>query len=261
MLETLLITFREGLEAFLIVAIMLAYVNKMGYTRLKKPIFSGIIVAIIISSTTGWHVAELAQDPVWEGSFAMIAGLMVASFTLYVMRTARHIKGDIGQKLEANAGKGGALAEIGVFIFTILMMSREGMETALMLGALTAQNDSTEMIIGALAGLASIAAIATLWASQSRRINIGLFLQVTGIFLVLFSIELFAYGLHELSEMAAIPFIGDNANMAFHTWSEPIEETILSNVITFGLIGIPSIWLLGSYLKDKFSKQNSLSAA
>lgn len=261
MLETLLITFREGLEAFLIIAIMLAYIDKMGYTHLKKPIFSGIVVALIISCTTGWHVAELAQDPVWEGCFAMIAGLMVASFTLYIMRTAKHIKGDIGQRLEESAGKGGALAEIGVFVFTILMISREGMETALMLGALTAQNDSRDMLIGALAGLASIGAIAYLWASQSHKINIGLFLQVTGIFLVLFSIELFAYGLHELSEMAAIPFIGDNANMAFHTWSEPIEETMLSNIITFGLIGIPTVWLLTSYFKDRFGKQSLAGSA
>lgn len=156
--------------------------------------------------------------------------------------------------------KGGALAEIGVFVFTILMISREGMETALMLGALTAQENAGSMEIGALAGLAGIGLIGWLWATQSRRINIGLFLQVTGIFLVLFSIELFIYGLHELSETAAIPLIGDDANMWFHTVSEPIENGIGQNIITFGLLAVPLLWLLAPLVKDKLFHHASTSA-
>lgn len=261
MLETLLITFREGLEAFLIVAIMLAYVTKMGYFHLRKPIYSGILVALIISATTGWHVAELAEDPVWEGTFSLIAGALTASFTIYIMQTAKRIRSNIGDSIEHNMNKGGALAEIGVFIFTILMISREGMETALMLGSLTAQENAAAMWTGALAGLAGITSIAWLWSTQSRRINIGLFLQVTGVFLVLFSIELFAYGLHELSEMAAIPLIGDDANMMLHTWSEPIESKIGSNIITFGLVIVPCLWLIAPLLRDRFLKTGASAAA
>ena len=196
MLEPLIITFREGLEAFLIVAIMLAYLKKSGRTYLEKPVYAGIALAILISVTAGWHVAELAEAPVWEGSLAMAAGLLVASFTLYIMKTAKTIRHDIGNRLEQNAQKEGFWAIAGVFIFTVLMISREGMETALMLGAITAQNHGASMLIGGLAGLASVAFIGYLWSVQSQRINLRLCLQGTGIFLILFSAHVFIYGLH-----------------------------------------------------------------
>ena len=253
MLETAVVIFREGLEAFLIVAIMLAYVTKTGHEHLKKPIYAGIAVAFFVSITTGWHVAELAQEPVWEGTLAMVAGALVASFTLYVMKTAKNIKGDIHNKLEKASSEENTLAEIGVFIFTILMISREGMETALMLGALTAQEEALSMYLGAGAGAALVGAIAYLWVSQSQKINLRLFLQVTGVFLVLFSIELFFYGLHELSEMNAIPMIGDDWNINFHIATEFIETPWISNTITAGLLGIPCGWLGYSYWRNKLA--------
>jgi high-affinity iron transporter len=227
MLETLIVVFREGLEAFLIVAIMLAYVTKTGHSGLRKPIFAGIGLAALISVTTGWHVAELAQDPIWEGSLAMIAGALVASFTLYVMKTAQNIRSGIHESLEKKAQEEGALADIAVFAFTVLMVSREGMETALMLGTLSSQNDAIMMWLGAGLGAALVGVIAYLWASQSQRINLRLFLQVTGVFLVLFSVDLFLYGLHELSEMNAIPLIGDDMNTNFHIWTEAIETPLV----------------------------------
>jgi high-affinity iron transporter len=252
MLETLVIIFREGLEAFLIVAIMLAYLTKTGRFHLIKPVYAGVAAALFISATTGLHVAELAQDPIWEGTLAVIAGVLVASFTIYIMRTAKTIRQEIGTSLEKNAQKEGIWAEFGVFFFTILMVAREGMETALMLGAITAQNDATDMWIGAFGGLALIGIVAYLWSSQSQKINLRLFLQVTGIFLVLFSVHLFFYGLHELSEMEAIPLIGSEANMNFHIWTEPMEEDFGANLITLGLLFIPVGWLGLSFIKDRF---------
>lgn len=251
MLETLLITFREGLEAFLVIAIMLAYVTKTGRDYLKKPIYAGIAVAIIISATTGWHVADLAEDPLWEASLALIAGVLVASFTIYVMRTASHIRADIGKTIEDKASQGGVIAEIGVFAFTILMIAREGMETALMLGAISAQNDAINMWVGALAGLAIVAVIAWLWSSQSNKINLRLFLQVTGVFLVLFSIQLFIYGIHELSELEAIPLIGADLNYTLHIYTEPFgHSSLYAQLITYSLLAVPMLWLGGSYVRD-----------
>lgn len=261
MLETAVVIFREGLEAFLIVAIMLAFVTNTGRFHLRKPIFSGIIVALLISATTGYHVAGLAQEPVWEGSLAMIAGLLVATFTIYIMRTAKNIRGDIHRRMENTSSQDGALAEIGIFAFTILMIAREGMETALMLGAYSGQIEPLQMWLGAALGLSLVGIIGFLWVSQSHKINLRLFLQVTGVFLVLFSFELFFYGLHELSEMNLIPFIGEEANMNFHIWTEFIEEPIISNLITLGLLVVPTMWLLGAYVRDKFKQSQNLSAA
>lgn len=261
MLETAVVIFREGLEAFLIIAIMLAYVTNTGRYNLRKPIFAGIAVAFLISVTTGYHVAELAQDPVWEGTLAMIAGALVASFTIYIMRTAKNIRGDIHARMEKSASQENVLAEIGIFIFTILMIAREGMETALFLGTYSGQISPSEMWGGAAIGAVLVTAIVYLWVSQSHKINLKLFLQVTGIFLVLFSLELFLYGLHELSEMNKIPLIGDNMNISFHIWTEVIETPLISNFITLGLLVVPSVWLLGAYVRDKFTPTQDFKVA
>lgn len=253
MIETLLITFREGLEAFLVVAIMLAYLTKTGRTNLVKPVYAGIAAALLISATTGWHVAEMAEDPLWEGTLALAAGILVASFTIYIMRTAKTIRQDIGNSLERSAQKEGMAAQIGVFVFTVLMIAREGMETALMLGAITAQQDAVQMWMGGMAGLLAVAFIAYLWSSQSNKINLRLFLQVTGIFLVLFSIDLFVYGMHELAEMNALPLIGPEAN---HWLYEATEmPKLVKNMITYSLLAVPTLWLAVSYIKDRFNRQ------
>lgn len=251
MIESFMVLFREGTEAFLIVAIMLAYVTKAGRNNLVRPIQAGIVVALIISATTGWHVAELAQDPVWEGTLAMLAGALVASFTVYVMRTAKNIRENITRRIDQSAAQDSALAEFGVFAFTVLMVAREGMESALMLGTLSARADSTAMLSGAGTALLMIAVFAVFWVKHSHRINLKIFMQVTGTFLIVFSLHLFAYGLHELSEMAAIPFIGEHWNTEFHVWSEPIESPLFMNIFTLALIAVPFAGICFSWLRNK----------
>lgn len=254
MFETLVITFREGLEAFLIVAIMAAYLMKTGRQNLMPALYGGIGAAVLISATTGWHVAELAEDPIWEGTLAMAAGALVASFTIFIMRNAKNIKGNIHQSMESQADKGGILAMAGIFIFTVLMIAREGMETALMLGAISAQTNATSMWIGALAGLLSVAAIGFLWVTQSNRINLKLFMQVTGIFLILFAIDLFIYGVHELSEMYAIPFVGYGVNAFLHENTEIFGHgSLYSQIVTYALICVPAGWLILSAAMQRLS--------
>ena len=252
MLETMLITFREGLEAFLIVAITLAYLTKTGRFNLVKPAWFGVIVALIISATTGYHIQELAGEPVTEGILALIAGGLVATLTVYVMKTAGTIRQDIHNRIEKHAAQDGALAEIGIFFFVVLMISREGMETALMLGALTGKTETSALMGGAMLGLALVGVIGYFWIRQSHRINLKLFMQVTGIFLVLFSIHLFLYGLHELSEMHAIPFLSEEMTITFHHMTEPFEPgEPIGNLITYSLLAIPCGWLFVSYLRGK----------
>ena len=254
MFETLVITFREGLEAFLIVAIMTAYLAKTGRKNLLGAVYAGIATALFISATTGWHVAELAKDPIWEGSLALIAGAMVASFTFFVMKNAKNIRGNIHGALENQAMRAGFFSLLGVFVFTVLMIAREGMETALMLGAISAQTDAVNMWIGGVLGLISVAAIGWLWVTQSDRINLKLFMQVTGIFLILFAIDLFVYGVHELSEMSAIPFVGERVNEFMHINTESLAHgSAFSLVITYSLLIVPVAWLGFSALVNRKS--------
>jgi len=251
MIETLIVVFREGLEAFLVVAIMLAYLGNTGRESLKLPVYVGIVVALGICAITWWQVAALAANPIWEGSLAILAGLLVASVTIFVMRTAKNIRSNIDQQLEKSINKGGILTFLGLFVFTVLMVSREGMETALMLGTISAQKNADQMMVGAGLALLLVSLIGFMWVKQSAKINLRLFLQVTGVFLILFAFYLFLYGMHELSEMMAIPFIGETANINFHTASEIIETPLVGGVISLALIGLPILWIGISWLKER----------
>ncbi len=250
MLETIIITFREGLEMFLIIAIMLAYLTKTGRTHLREPVYWGAGVAAVISLTTGWHIAELAEDPMMEGGLAILAGVLVATMTYTVMKASGTIRQTINDKIEHNASKAGWSAALGIFAFTVTMIAREGMETAMMLGAMTGSYNQGDVIVGALLGFAGVGVIGYFWVTKSARINLKAFMQVTGIFLMLFCVHLFIYGFHELTEIGAVPFID---NFKWHTLSEPLEPgEPIGNLITFGLLAVPCMWLAYSYAWDKY---------
>lgn len=263
MLETTLITFREGLEASLVVAIMLAYLKKSGQYALMQPVYTGIGAALILSVTTGWHVAELAENPIWEGALAIISGIMVASFTAYVMRTAGNIRSEITQKLQDEISyKTGIKAWFGVFIFTTLMIAREGMETALMLGSISAEMNTASLTIGALFGFSLVALIGYMWTKQSQLINLRLFMQATGIFLILFAVHLFINGVHELSEAFALPLLNDEIQLFVHDVTEPLgPESRFADLITLSLLAVPCGWIGLSYLKTKFFKPTASAMA
>ena len=94
--------------------------------------------------------------------------------------------------------KTGAAAFAGVFLFTLLMITREGMETALLMGTLVFQMKASDMVMGAIAGVVVAAFVASLWSRYGHRVNLGLFFQVTAVFLLIFVVQLFIYGFHEL---------------------------------------------------------------
>lgn len=260
MLETLLITFREGLEAFLIVAITLAYLTKTGRHSLKKPVYWGIAVALLMSATTAWHIAGIADTPLMEGALALVAGILVASLTYYMMTTAHKIKDHIGQTIEKHAAKVGMGAMIGMFVFTVVMISREGMETALMLTAISTKTDSSQMMLGGLMGVGLTAFIAYLWASQSHKINLKLFMQVTGVFLFLFAVHLFLYGVYELTEVEGTVFYNDAVHQAMKPWVS--SKTLFGQLTIYGLLVVPCAWLMLAYAKDKlFGKPQHVAGA
>ena len=259
MLETLLITFREGLEAFLIVAITLAYLTKTGRTDLKKPVYAGIAVALLVSATTGWHIAEMADTPLMEGWLAIVAGVLVASLTYYMMKHAHKIKEQIGDTVEKHAAKAGKGAILGMFIFTVVMIAREGMETALMLSAISHKTDGSQMMMGALFGLGLTAFIGYLWATQSHKINLKAFMQVTGIFLFLFALHLFLYGIYELTEVEGSVFFNDAVHQAMKPFVS--SKTLFGQLTIYGLLVVPCAWLMIVAVKDKFFTREQLIAA
>jgi high-affinity iron transporter len=249
MLETLLITFREGLEAFLIVAVTMAYLIKTDRSHLLKSVYAGIATAVLISLTTAWHIAELAQDPFMEGILAMTAGVLVATLTIVLIKGAKNITSKMTETLEKHAKKTGIAAFVGVFIFTVLMVAREGMETAMMIGAISSEFKDGDILVGAILGLSCVGIIGRIWITQSHRINIRLFMQATAIFLIIFCVHLFSYGFHELTEGNALPLID---NHYWHVLTEPLEPSEpVGKFITFLSLAIPLLWICAPYIKKR----------
>ena len=165
----------------------------------------GIAVSVVLSVFAGWLFSRAANQALWEGVLALVAAVSVASLTVHMWRTARRIKGEIEGQLQQSSALQGGKAWLGVFLFTLLMISREGMETALLMGTLIFQVRAFDIIMGAAAGTVVAAIVAWLWSRYGHRVNLGLFFQVTAIFLLLFVVQLLIYGFHELTEANLFP--------------------------------------------------------
>lgn len=240
MLQAFVITLREGLEAFLIIAISLAYLRKSGRRELIPAVHWGIGLSILLSVVAAYLFQQAANQALWEGLLAIVAAVSVASLTVHMWRTARKIKGEIEGQLRTSTQKTGAAAWMGVFAFTLLMISREGMETALLMGTLLTQVQAFSILAGAVAGTLSAAAMAALWSRYGHRVNLAVFFQVTAIFLLVFVAQLLIYGFHELTEANLFP-----ASEALHWATEPYgPDGVYGQYLTYLLVAIPLGWLL-----------------
>ena len=184
MLQAFIITLREGLEAFLIIAISLAYLRKSGRHALVPAIHWGVAVSIVVSIAAGMLLQRVSNQALWEGVLAIVAAVLVASLTVHMWRVAKRMKREIEGRLHASAIRAGFAAFLGVFGFTVLMITREGMETALLINALLFQVQSLQLVVGAMAGLLCAAGVAWLWSRYGHRVNLAYFFQVTAIFLL-----------------------------------------------------------------------------
>jgi high-affinity iron transporter len=245
MIQAFVITFREGLEAFLIVAISLAFLRKSGSRHLVPAVHWGIAGSVVLSVIAGYLFSRASNQALWEGVLALVAAVSVATLTVHMWRTARRIKGEIEGHLRQSASRTGPAAWLGVFLFTLLMMSREGMETALLMGTLLFQVRAIDIILGALGGIAVAGVVAWLWSRYGHRVNLGLFFQVTAIFLLIFVVQLLIYGFHELTEANIFP-----GSEALHWATEPYgPDGVYGQYLTYLLVAGPLGWLLVSMLK------------
>jgi high-affinity iron transporter len=244
MLQAFVITLREGLEAFLIVAISLAYLRKSGRRELVPAVHWGIALSVFISIGAAILFRRAANQALWEGILAIAAAVSVATLTLHMWRTARRIKRDIEGKLLSSALKGGAAAFLGVLGFTTLMITREGMETALLMNTLLFEMRSASIVAGAVAGTVLAAGVAWLWSRYGHRVNLALFFQVTAVFLLVFVGQLLIYGFHELTEANIFPY-----SEPLHWATEPYgPDGRYGKYLSYLLVMLPLGWLVLSSL-------------
>ncbi len=244
MLQAYIITLREGLEAFLIIAISLAYLRKSGRSELLSAVHWGIGLSVLLSVGAAYLFQQASNQALWEGVLALAAAASVATLTVHMWRTAKRIKAEIEGHLRTSTLRTGTRAWVGVFLFTLLMISREGMETALLFGTLLFQVQATELLVGALTGTATAAFVAGLWSRYGHRVNLAIFFQVTAVFLLIFVVQLLIYGFHELTEANLFP-----GSEALHWATEPYgPDGIYGQWLTYLLVAGPLAWLLYAML-------------
>ena len=239
MIQAFVITLREGLEAFLIVAISLAYLKKTGRHALLPAVHWGIAVSVALSIFAGVLLARANNQALWEGVLAIAAALLVASLTMHMWRAGKKMKREIEGRLEASSIRVGRSAFLGVFGFTLLMITREGMETALLMTQLIFQIKSAQVIAGATLGTLAAACIAWLWSRYGYRVNLSRFFQVTAVFLLVFVVQLLIYGFHELAEANVLP-----NSQPLHDATEAYgPDGIYGQYLTYLLVLLPLAWL------------------
>ena len=252
MLQAAIIVFREGFESFLTVAIIFAYLKKTGRDWLRPAVWWGIGAAVIASIGLGFLLQRVNQ-PLWEGVLGLVAAVLVASFVIHIWRIAPTMKREMEAKIEARASLASApWAWFGIFILSLLMITREGMETALLLIQVRQGN----FWLGCAIGLALAAAMSWFWAHYGHRINVKRFFQVTGLFLLLFTVQIVFYAIHEFSEAELLP-----NSEAIHLATEPYSaDGRYSLWIMFGMVAICALWLATVTALDRM-RNNRLQAS
>lgn len=259
MFSTLMITFREGVEALLIVAIALMYLRRTGRDFLAPAIHAGWGAALALSVLLGVILAKVgAMTPLAEGLLALVAGVLVISCTSHMLRMGRKMKGAIDSKLEQASQKPSAAAYGAVFLFILLMVGREGVETATMIASLAAASDLQHLALGGLLGFALAGALAWAWTRYGRRIDLSLFFRVTAIFMVLFSVQLSIYAFHEFAEAGVIPFVN---NEYWHEATEELAEGTIGQWLSYSLLVAPVGFLIFAWFTRKLGHADQAQRA
>jgi high-affinity iron transporter len=253
MFQTLMISFREGLEAFLIIAISLIYLTQTNRRALIPAVYSGVGAAIILSAALGVVLSRIgALSPFWEGMMALIAAASVIYCTVHMMRMGRFMKKEITESFNKLTGQSSVRAWLVAFVFSAFMVGREGVETATMIASLALQAESSHMAFGAVIGVALAALLAWAWVKFGRRVNLHRFFQLTAVFMVVFAIQLVFYAFHEFTETASLPLV-DNAY--WHIVTEPWgPEGEYGQWFSYSLGILPLGWMIYAYFTDNKMK-------
>ncbi len=207
MLASFLITFREALEAALIIGIIAAYVAKIGRKDLNRYIYAGIIGAIVASMAVAlvfklvYGELEGTAEQLFEGAAALTAAVVLTYMIFWMAANSKKIKGEVQEKIDISISKGEML---GVAALSFIAVFREGVETVLFLGTL-AINAPFDTIFGFAAGVLAVVLLSFVMFKGIYSLDLSRFFKYTSILLILFSAGLTALGVHELNEAGIIP--------------------------------------------------------
>ncbi len=207
MLQAFIITLREGVEASLIVGIIFAYLGKIGRHELKRTVLWALGAAVAASVAGAVLVSALKiNTDIVEGWIMLVAAVFVGSMIWFMNKTAKSMKGEIEAKIAAKlANSSSGRAKLGLFLLVFLLVLREGVETVLILSAVSLNSTELLSFLGTALGIAVAVVFGVLFIRGSVRINLQRFFRVTTIILYFVAFQLVVSGLHELSENGVLP--------------------------------------------------------
>src|SRR5437763_11957652 len=250
MLQAFIVVFREGFESFLIVGIILAYLRRIGEHRLIPAMYWGVAASIFASAGLGYMLSLGVNEALWEGIFGVVTIVLVASFVIHVWKTGPKLKKEMESKLDRiSSGSATRSAWLGVFFFTLVMITKEGMETVLMLF----QIHDASLVTGVVLGVIGATAISWAWVNFGHLINVRRFFQVTSIFLLLFMAQIGIYSFHEFSEAGVFR----NSEL-LHDATEPFSPTgLYGRWFSIIAVGACAVWLAAAWAGDAIRKNRA----
>ena len=250
MIPSFLLALREGLEAALIIGIVLGVLQKMNKTGLKPVVWRGVAAAALLCAAVAVGLNTLGAEfegrgeQIFEGVVMFLAAGVLTWMIFWMQRQSRTLKRDIQDQTSQALGQNSHRA---IFALAFLAVFREGVELALYLLAARFASSPLQTISGAVLGLAGAAVLGWLLFNSSRRLNLQQFFRVTNILLIFFAAGLVGLGVHEFNEAGWIPAVIE------HVWDvNPIvsDQSTLGQVLKalFGYNGNPSLTEVAAYL-------------
>jgi high-affinity iron transporter len=235
MLSALLVALREGVEAALVVGIVLVYLNRTGRRALTSYVWGGVMLASAASFAAAlllqrWHISEDG----FEGLLMLAAAVLVVTMIVWMNRVARHLKKEIEQRVESYAQKSTGAAGWGIGFFVFLMVLREGAELVLILRAVELSSAGVQVWIGTGLGIAIAIAVGLFFFQGTLRIPLHRFFAATSAILMVVAFQLSLTGVHELSEAMWIP--SSKAEMA--TIGPIVRNEVFFFVVILGVAAL-----------------------
>jgi len=256
MLPTYLLSLREGLEAALIIGIVLGAVTKIRRADLSPAVWFGTLSAVIVSIltavllTTFGMSLEARAEEIFEGITMLIAAGILTWMIFWMGKQARFLKSELEDGVNKAAASTGKRA---VFWLAFVAVVREGVELAIFITAAFFVGDKTQTannviqtLAGTILGLSTAALLGYTLFATTVRLDLRKFFQVTGILLILFAAGLVAHGVHEFNEVGWIPAVVE------HVWdvNAILDETSIPGLLMktlFGYNGNPSLTEIIAY--------------
>lgn len=249
MLPSYLLTLREGIEAALIVGMVLGALYKMRRPELVSAIWAGVLSAAAVSliaavALTSFGLSlEGEYEPIFEGVTLVLAASVLTWMIFWMHKNSRHIKGELENGVRQALVTTG---KRGLFILAFVAVVREGIELALFLTASVFASNATQTIVGAVLGFSTAILLGWSLFATTVKLDLRRFFKVTGVLLVLFAAGLVSLSIHEFNEVGWVPSIVE------HLWNlTPIlsDESLLGQVLKtlFGYQPSPSLTSVIAY--------------